>query len=434
MAAGKPSAAGRAVRRKQGRQSHPVLFRPSHLHPSDLHGLGHLAVTAVEQALHLVEEFHRAVAGALLRIRPVGAITAFVYRKARSSTRGLHRCLTALLPPHDQQQADRPSTAEREAVLAALNGLVGDHLAASDNPLQITMRLRTGGRPLALERQALAAAFPEASGKLLVLVHGLCCSDLQWRRNHHDHGALLARDLGYTALYLSYNSGLHVSTNGRQFAALLETLAREWPVPVEEISLIGYSMGGLVARSACHYGGMAGHHWLAKLKNMIFLGTPHHGTPLERGGNWLTAILGRSGYTAPFARLGRIRSAGITDLRYGNLVDEDWEGVDRFAHAGDQRKPVPLPHGVRCFAIAGTIGKHHGDLRGRLLGDGLIPLDTALGKHMHGRRALGFPRSRTWIAYGVHHLDLLSSRDVYVRIRRWLAQSGMRSSRSARRP
>lgn len=434
MEVGERPAAGRTVHRKQGREGHSVLPRRCHLHLSDLHGLGHLAVAAVEQALHLAEEFHGAVAGALLRIQPVGAITAFVYRKARSSTRGLHRCLTALLPPHDRQQADRPSTAEREAVLAALNGLVGDHLAASDNPLQITMQLRTGGKPLALQREALAGAFPEARGKLLVLVHGLCCSDLQWRRNHHDHGALLARELGYTTLYLSYNSGLHVSTNGRQFAALLETLAREWPVPVEEISLLGYSMGGLVARSACHYGGMAGHHWPAQLKNMIFLGTPHHGAPLERGGNWLAAILGRSGYTAPFARLGRIRSAGITDLRYGNLLDEDWEGVDRFAHGGDLRRPVPLPRGVRCFAIAGTIGKRHGDLRGTLLGDGLIPLDTALGRHVHGRRALGFPRSRTWIAYGVHHLDLLSSRDVYARIRSWLAQSGMRSRRSARRP
>jgi pimeloyl-ACP methyl ester carboxylesterase len=409
-----------------GEKSRSGMTRARHLHPSDFHGISQLTVTAIGHGIDLIQEFHGAVAGPLLRIYPVGAITALVYRTAKSSIGVLHRCLTALLPPHQQEPhhqepAGPLSTAEREAVLAALNGLVGDHLAASDNPMQIRMRLRTGGRALPLERQALAAAFPGAGGKLLILIHGLCRSDLHWRRKNHDHGAALARDLGYTPLYLHYNSGLHISSNGQEFAALMETLAREWPVPVEEISLIGHSMGGLVARSACYYGRIAGHQWLARLKNIIFLGTPHHGTPLERGGNWLTAVLGSNRYTAPFARLGRIRSAGITDLRYGNLLDRDWHGRDRFEHAGDRRQPVPLPRGVKCCTVAGSLGRRYGDLRERLLGDGIIPLDTALGKHTHGRRTLAFPRSRSWVAYGVHHLDLLSSRDVYARIKDWLA-------------
>jgi pimeloyl-ACP methyl ester carboxylesterase len=402
-------------------KSPPGMIRARHLHPSDFHGISRLAVTAIQHCIDLIQDFHGAVAGPLLRIQPVGAITAFVYRSAKSSVGVLHRCITGLLPLHDREPTDRLSTAEREAVLAALNGLVGDHLAASDNPMQIRMRLRTGGKALPLERQALAAALPEAGGKLLILIHGLCRSDLHWRRKNHDHGAALARDLGYTPLYLHYNSGLHISSNGQEFAALMEALVREWPVPVEEISLIGHSMGGLVARSACCYGRIAGHEWLARLKNIIFLGTPHHGTPLERGGNWLTVVLGSNRYTAPFARLGRMRSAGITDLRYGNLLERDWHGRDRFEHAGDRRQPVPLPRGVKCYTIAGSVGQRYGDLRERLLGDGLIPLDTALGKHTHARRTLAFPRSRSWVAYGVHHLDLLSSRDVYARIKTWLA-------------
>jgi pimeloyl-ACP methyl ester carboxylesterase len=406
-----------------GEKNPSGMIKARHLHPSDFHGISQLAVTAIEQAIELVEDFHGAVAGALLRIYPVGVITACVYRSAKSAIGVLHHCVTALLPPHDPEPAGRLSTAEREAVLAALNGLVGDHLAASGNPMQIRMRLRRDGKALPLERQALAAALPEAGGKLLVLIHGLCRSDLHWRRKNHDHGAALAHELGYTPLYLHYNSGLHISSNGREFAALMEALVQEWPVQVEEISLIGHSMGGLVARSACCYGRMARHEWQARLKNIIFLGTPHHGAPLERGGNWLTAVLGRSRYTAPFARLGRIRSAGITDLRYGNLLDRDWHGRDRFEHAGDRRRPVPLPRGVKCYTIAGSVGQRYGDLREMLLGDGLIPLDSALGKHTHGRRTLAFPRSRSWVAYGVHHLDLLSSRDVYARIKTWLAQS-----------
>lgn len=121
-------------------------------------------------------------------------------------------------------------------------------------------------------------------------------------------------------------SGLHIPTNGREFADLLEALITCWPVPVEELAIIGHSMGGLLARSAWHYGNAAGHDWSRHLNKLVFLGTPHHGAPLERGGNWVDIVLGASPYTAPFARLGRIRSAGITDLRHGYLLDEDWEG------------------------------------------------------------------------------------------------------------
>ena len=125
------------------------------------------------------------------------------------------------------------------------------------------MRLRSGGKPLALEADALAA-LPGAGPKLLILVHGLCRCDLQWRRaNHHDHGAALARDLGYTPLYLHYNSGRHISRNGRDLAALLEELVANWPGRIDEIAILAHSMGGLVARSACHYGEQAGHAWRA---------------------------------------------------------------------------------------------------------------------------------------------------------------------------
>jgi hypothetical protein len=389
-----------------------------HFHAADLHGISRLVLLAIGEVIDRVEALQVKLTGAASTQK---GVSAFVYRQARSSTMLAGRWVDARLDKPESASIHRMSTGEREAVLAALNGLFGDLLARADNPLAIRMRLRRHGRPLQLEKAALAAALPEASGKLLILAHGLCRSDLQWHRAHHDHGAALARDLGYTPLYLHYNSGRHVSTNGREFSALLEQLVAQWPVPVEHITLLAHSMGGLVCRSACYYARAAHHAWLARLEHMIFLGTPHHGAPLERHGNWLGAVLGRNSFTAPFARLGEIRSAGITDLRYGNLLDEDWHGRNRFEHTGDLRRAVPLPRAVNCYAIAGTTGQRAGDIRDRLLGDGLIPLDTALGRHDDPARTLSFRKSRQWIGFGIHHLDLLSSVDVYETIRAWLA-------------
>jgi len=183
---------------------------------------------------------------------------------------------------------------------------------------------------------------------------------------NHDHGAALAGDLGYTPVYVSYNSGLHISTNGKALAGALEMLVSEWPINIEDFAIIGYSMGGLVARSACRSGEEAGHVWRKKLRKLVFLGTPHHGAPLERIGNWVEAALGEAPYASGLARLGRFRSAGITDLRYGNLLDEDWQGKDRFARGPDRRAAVPLPDGVACYAMAATVSRSPEALAGRL--------------------------------------------------------------------
>ena len=153
----------------------------------------------------------------------------------------------------------------------------------------------------------------------------------------------------------------------------------------------------------------------------MFLGTPHHGAPLERAGNWLDLILGATPYAAPLARLGKVRSAGITDLRHGNLVDADWAERDRFARGGAFRLHVPLLDGVRCFAVAASTGQRSGDLKDRLLGDGLVPLDSALGRHAQPARNLAFAPDRQWIGHGMNHLDLLNHPEVSARLSRWLA-------------
>jgi pimeloyl-ACP methyl ester carboxylesterase len=292
------------------------------------------------------------------------------------------------------------------------------HVPALLLALAIGLSFRREGRPLVLTRESLAAAIPAPTGRLLVLVHGLCLSDLQWNREGHDHGAALARDLGFTPVYLHYNSGLHISSNGRRLAALLDGLVSAWPAPIGELVIIGHSMGGLVSRSACHFGEAAGSTWRRKLRKLVCLGSPHHGAPLERGGHWVDLLLGASRYSAPLARLGKIRSAGVTDLRFGNVLDEHWEGCDRFSHAHDVRTPLELPRGVQCYAIAAT--KAPG-ASGKLRDDGLVPVDSALGRHAKPELTLGFPQAHQWIGYGMEHLDLLGRAEVYAKILAWLS-------------
>ncbi len=257
---------------------------------------------------------------------------------------------------------------------------------------------------------------PSATERLLVLVHGSSSTDLQWTRAGHDHGAALARDLGYTPVYVRYNSGLHISTNGRTLSSLLEVLVNAWPARCAEITLLGHSMGGgLVARSA-HSGETCG--WRRQLPRLVCLGSPHHGAPLERWGSVVERLLDLSAYSAPVGRLGRIRSAGLTDLRFGNVLDDDWNDRSRFSPAGDRRRGLPLPDEVDCFAVAGTTATA---MAQNLPGDGLVPVASALGRHPSSPDlTLAFPSEHQCIALGTNHLGLLHREAVYDKLRSWL--------------
>jgi len=396
-----------------------------HLQPGDLRGAARLAIRATTDLTLLVEALHAEIARIPLLGRPATGrtrgLTGIVYRTVRGVTRGvgagLDSALGWLAP---RLIAESPSTAARSAAIAALNGVLGDHLAATRNPLAIRMTLRHSGHALRLQHSALVDAFPDARSHVVVLAHGLCMNDLQWTRGGHDHGAALARDTDCTPLYLHYNSGLPIALNGRRFARLLKTLIAQWPVPVERLSIVGHSMGGLVARSACLHAAQAGHAWLRRLEAIVFLGTPHRGAPLERGGHWFETLLAVSPYSAPFVRLGRIRSAGITDLRHGALVGHG-VSVDPGGQAGtDSARVPPLPSGVRCLAIGATLGRRTGDVKDRLIGDGIVPLRSALGRG--GRTATSlFPRDAQWTSHETNHLELLEHPAVYAQIRRWLA-------------
>ena len=88
--------------------------------------------------------------------------------------------------------------------------------------------------------------------RLAVFVHGLFETEHAWR---YGGGPRYGDRLpGWTPVYVRYNSGRHISENGRSLAERARR-ARARSDEVEEIALVGHSMGGLVARSACHAGG-----------------------------------------------------------------------------------------------------------------------------------------------------------------------------------
>ena len=191
---------------------------------------------------------------------------------------------------------------------------------------------------------------------------------------------------------------------------MLETLIGNWAVPLDEVVIMGHSMGGLLARSACYHAREAGHGWPKHLRKLVFLGTPHHGAPLERGGHGLDLAMSLSPYSIPLTRLSKARSAGITDLRYGTIS------------AG--KDIVPLPSGVKCYAIAAVRAAKRSLLSARLIGDGLVTLDSALGRHRDRARMLAIPRSRQWVGYEMGHRDLLSRPEAYRQISAWLQEPG----------
>lgn len=391
-------------------------------HPiRDLRGLSRLAVDATLGVTELVQAMHQTIAGGPAVLgspfaAPAQLFTGPVYASIRGMTRLVGAGIDVALSQCARLVEERAPAAEQEAVIAALNGVLGDYLVLAGNPLAIEMCLRKDCEPLLLERAALAERLPGATNRVVVFVHGSCMTERQWNRDGHDHSAALANDLGVTVLHLVYNSGLHISENGRLLDALLEQLSREWPVPLAELSLVGHSMGGLVSRSACHYAEESGQAWFGKLRRLVCLGSPHHGAALEQGGNWVGVLLGVSRYSAPFARLARIRSAGVTDLRYGNVLAEHWQGRDRFGTHGDLRRELFLPRGVDTYFVAGTLSEQPGSA---LRGDGMVSVDSALGRHGSPRMTLAVPPSHELIAYGTSHFGLLSSARVYEALRGW---------------
>lgn len=285
-----------------------------------------------------------------------------------------------------------------DTTLAVLNGAIGDYLARTDNGLAMGATLIHDGKPLALEPAALASAFPQASTKVVVLVHGLMSTEDFWRQlDGNDYGSLLARDFGFTPLYLRYNTGLAIADNGATFGRMLGQLLAAWPVELEEILLLGHSMGGLVIRNACHFGKLANEPWLERVKRCIYVGTPHRGAPMERVGRFVAKVLHAvdDPYTRLAGQLADLRSIGIKDL-------------------GDPRHPVPLLASIDHLLVAGTIARE--PWLASLFGDAMVSVSSATDRARGDR---SHPATAIEVFPGFDHVALARRIEVYERMRTW---------------
>jgi pimeloyl-ACP methyl ester carboxylesterase len=325
------------------------------------------------------------------------------------------RGTAAAMATRASKEASSLAASPRGALaLALLNGYAGDALAARGSELALDMTLRDRGADLDLGTVT--------GERVAIFVHGLGETDAAWRMrataDQPGYGALLQRQLGYTPLQLRYNTGRHISDNGHELAALLERLHDAWPTPIDEIAFIGHSMGGLVARSACHYGHAEGHRWTQAVRHVVCLGSPHLGAPLEKGINALGWALANLPETRPLARAVNARSAGIKDLRFGACIEEDWCDCDPDELLTDRCQDVPCLPGATFYFIAATISRGERDPLGTVVGDLLVRVPSASGAGR--RRRVPFAEGRR--LGGLTHFDLLNHPAVYDQIRAWLAR------------
>jgi pimeloyl-ACP methyl ester carboxylesterase len=247
-----------------------------------------------------------------------------------------------------------------------------------------------------------AADTLRATPRLAVFVHGLCETDEAWRLGRTPpYGTRLHDELGYTPLYLRYNTGLRIAHNGRRLAALLEEVVRDWPVPVEEIVLVGHSMGGLVARSACHQGG----DWARSVRHVFCLGSPHLGAPLEKGAYAVGYALNRLPETRALAKVVNGRSVGIKDLRFGSCAEEDLEDV-------------PFLDCATYYFVGATLSKN----KRSVVGDLLVQFPSASGQGR--KRKIPFEIDNGMHLPNATHFHLLNHPAVGDQIVSWLSAGG----------
>jgi pimeloyl-ACP methyl ester carboxylesterase len=396
---------------------------------SDLAGEGTRVLTS------LVRDTHSGIARRVFRsIGPVAKPVEVVHNTTAAATyHAVDRALRAALRGAGALAAEARGSDDDETVesdprvagfIAALNGIYGDELTNRGNGFALRMQVRRHGKPVGMNAADIADAFPQPAGRIAVFVHGWCMTERSWWRRPRDgeemspYGSRLRDELGFTPVYLRYNTGLHISDNGKSLAALIDRLLALWPVPVEEIALIGHSMGGLVARSACHYGTQHQHRWPGSVRHVVCLGSPHLGADLEKGVHAASWALARLPETEGLASFLNARSVGTKDLRYGALIDEDWSECDPDEFLRDRCNEVPfLPHAVYHF-VATSAGP--GPL-GAVLGDRLVRPHSASGK---GRsRRIPFDPDHGLTLTGLHHFDLLNHAEIYAKLREWLGRS-----------
>ena len=406
--------------------------------PNEVRALSALAFDELRRFPGAIRDMHLGVAQRAFRgvgpaSRPVqiihDAVSARAYGAIGAGASGLGKAVDGAMRRRGVgEQVSLSTTPKGSFGIAVLNGLIGDRLEREGSSLHQPTSVRMHGQPIALDESSLGDAFPQATPRLAVFIHGLTGDEFCWSWGQNPatnpdaeeaYGSRLASDLGYTPVYLRYNSGLHISENGRTVAALLGELVESWPVEVQQIALVGHSMGGLVARSAAHQAHEQDEGWVRHVRQVLSLGTPHMGAPLERGAHWAAVNLDRLPETRMLSGFLKKRSAGIRDLRHGSLVDEDWRGRDPEALDAAACQEVPLLTGATHYFVSACVTRDPKHPLGRLLGDILVLVPSARGESKS--RRIPFRDEHGHHIGGTHHLALLNHPEVYERMHGWLA-------------
>jgi pimeloyl-ACP methyl ester carboxylesterase len=385
----------------------------------ELAALTRLTLDELGGAVAGIGQIHRAIANRAFGASGPGATPARVihdgvarnvYGGLRLGASAVGRAAGAAVGPRNPISV----VPQGAALLAAIDGLIGDVLERERRELAPPMCVRVEGRALTPEQFAQEA---EVSSRVCVFVHGLMETEFSW--GPVPYGARLQHDLGITPVHVRYNTGRRISENGASLDELLEELAAAWPCELEQIALVGHSMGGLVARSAAHQASLRGAGWVTKVRHVVSLGSPHMGAPLEQSVHYLSALLSALPETKPFGSFLRRRSGGIRDLRQGSLVDADWRDCDPDALRARACAEVPLLEcATHCF-VSATITRDPRHPLGRLLGDCLVLVPSASGRSR--TRRLGFRDSDGLHIGGANHFALLRHPRVYAQLRTWLA-------------
>jgi len=405
--------------------------------PNEVRALSALAFDELRSFPGAIRDMHLGIAERAFRgVGPAGrpvqlihdALSSRAYGAIGAGASGLGKAVDASIQRRGiGEQVSLSTTQKGSFGLAVLSGLIGDRLERDGSALHQPTSARMHGERIGLDESLLRDAFPEATPRLAVFIHGLTGDEFCWSWGQNPatnpgaedaYGSRLVTDLGYTPVYLRYNSGLHISENGRTVAALLEELVEAWPVDVQQIALVGHSMGGLVARSAAHQAHEHDHAWVGHVRHVVSLGTPHMGAPLERGAHWAAVTLDKLPETRMLSSFLKKRSAGIRDLHQGSLVDEDWRDRDPEALRAVACQEVPLLPGATHYFVSASITRDPKHPLGRLLGDILVLVPSASGKSKD--RRIPFRDEHGHHVGGTHHLALLNHPEVYERLRDWL--------------
>jgi pimeloyl-ACP methyl ester carboxylesterase len=303
--------------------------------------------------------------------------------------------------------------------ISILNGAFGDYLHQRQNGLAIEMAFYHRARPLRLSGASLQDAYPQATAKLCILLHGLISNEGVWGFSDQDqpeqtvsYGSLLQAELGYTPLYLRYNTGLPIAENGAALNRLIAELVECYPVAIEDIIVIGHSMGGLLIRSACHYASEQNLDWVNKIRRIFYLGTPHEGSHLAKFAHRTAAVL--HAVPTPVTRLiGNIinlRSQGVKDLRFGTALHPAEEARSQPAAQTDGPWLTHAQH----YLLVGTLTKNPRNVISVMFGDALVHVPV-----QSDEAALAGPQKQIKVFPGVHHMALAHNQAVYAQIRRW---------------